>query len=52
MILYPAIDIMDGHAVRLVQGRFEHGVLFGHFERVIAGLDRYAVGHGEGGSGQ
>ena len=23
MILYPAIDIMDGHAVRLVQGRFE-----------------------------
>jgi phosphoribosylformimino-5-aminoimidazole carboxamide ribotide isomerase len=23
VILYPAIDIMDGHAVRLVQGRFE-----------------------------
>lgn len=23
MILYPAIDILDGHAVRLVQGRFE-----------------------------
>jgi phosphoribosylformimino-5-aminoimidazole carboxamide ribotide isomerase len=23
MILYPAIDIMDGHAVRLVQGRFD-----------------------------
>ena len=23
MILYPAIDIMDGQAVRLVEGRFE-----------------------------
>jgi phosphoribosylformimino-5-aminoimidazole carboxamide ribotide isomerase len=23
MILYPAIDILDGHAVRLVQGRFD-----------------------------
>ena len=28
MILYPAIDIMDGHAVRLVQGRFEDATTY------------------------
>jgi phosphoribosylformimino-5-aminoimidazole carboxamide ribotide isomerase len=28
MILYPAIDIMDGNAVRLVQGRFEDATTY------------------------
>jgi phosphoribosylformimino-5-aminoimidazole carboxamide ribotide isomerase len=28
MILYPAIDILDGHAVRLVQGRFEDATTY------------------------
>jgi phosphoribosylformimino-5-aminoimidazole carboxamide ribotide isomerase len=28
VILYPAIDIMDGHAVRLVQGRFEEATQY------------------------
>jgi phosphoribosylformimino-5-aminoimidazole carboxamide ribotide isomerase len=28
MILYPAIDIMDGHAVRLVQGRFDDATTY------------------------
>jgi phosphoribosylformimino-5-aminoimidazole carboxamide ribotide isomerase len=28
MILYPAIDIMDGRAVRLVQGRFEDATVY------------------------
>jgi phosphoribosylformimino-5-aminoimidazole carboxamide ribotide isomerase len=28
VILYPAIDIMDGHAVRLVQGRFEDATTY------------------------
>jgi phosphoribosylformimino-5-aminoimidazole carboxamide ribotide isomerase len=28
MILYPAIDILDGHAVRLVQGRFEEATTY------------------------
>ena len=28
MILYPAIDIMDGRAVRLVQGRFEDSTVY------------------------
>jgi phosphoribosylformimino-5-aminoimidazole carboxamide ribotide isomerase len=28
MMLYPAIDIMDGHAVRLVQGRFEDATTY------------------------
>ena len=28
MILYPAIDILDGKAVRLVQGRFEDSKVY------------------------
>jgi phosphoribosylformimino-5-aminoimidazole carboxamide ribotide isomerase len=28
VILYPAIDILDGHAVRLVQGRFEDKTVY------------------------
>jgi phosphoribosylformimino-5-aminoimidazole carboxamide ribotide isomerase len=28
MILYPAIDILDGHAVRLVQGRFDEATTY------------------------
>lgn len=28
MILYPAIDILDGHAVRLVEGRFEDQTVY------------------------
>ena len=28
MILYPAIDIMDGQAVRLVEGRFEDSTTY------------------------
>ena len=28
MILYPAIDILDGKAVRLVQGRFEDATTY------------------------
>jgi phosphoribosylformimino-5-aminoimidazole carboxamide ribotide isomerase len=28
MILYPAIDILDGHAVRLVQGRFDDATTY------------------------
>lgn len=28
MILYPAIDILDGHAVRLVEGRFEDATTY------------------------
>jgi phosphoribosylformimino-5-aminoimidazole carboxamide ribotide isomerase len=28
VILYPAIDILDGHAVRLVQGRFEEATQY------------------------
>ena len=28
MILYPAIDIMDGQAVRLVEGRFEDATTY------------------------
>ena len=28
MILYPAIDILDGEAVRLVQGRFEDRTVY------------------------
>ena len=28
MILFPAIDILDGHAVRLVQGRFEDRTVY------------------------
>jgi phosphoribosylformimino-5-aminoimidazole carboxamide ribotide isomerase len=28
VILYPAIDIMDGKAVRLLQGRFEDATTY------------------------
>ena len=28
MILYPAIDILDGRAVRLVEGRFEDATTY------------------------
>ena len=35
MILYPAIDIMDGQAVRLVEGKFEDSTTY-HDEPVEA----------------
>ena len=35
MILYPAIDILEGHAVRLVQGRFEDSTVY-HDDPVAA----------------
>ena len=38
MILYPAIDVADGHAVRLRQGRFD--------ERTVYADDPLAVAHG------
>src|SRR6266550_186891 len=45
MILYPAIDIMDGHAVRLVQGRFEDATTYNDSpaaaERAIVGTQAF-----------
>jgi phosphoribosylformimino-5-aminoimidazole carboxamide ribotide isomerase len=35
VILYPAIDILDGHAVRLVQGRFEDATTY-HDDPLVA----------------
>ena len=35
MILYPAIDILDGKAVRLVEGRFEDKTVY-HDDPVAA----------------
>jgi phosphoribosylformimino-5-aminoimidazole carboxamide ribotide isomerase len=43
MILYPAIDIMDGHAVRLVEGRFEDATRY-HDDPLAAAQSWVAAG--------
>ncbi len=45
MMIYPAIDLKDGHCVRLVEGRVEQKTVYSSDPRQVA-LDFQAAGAG------